>query len=119
MQSHGLECKPEEVNNLRGDEARAGFINCFKEVQRFKTQLEQYTDIKADDKAKIESLLPEDTLRAFRGMYLEKARELKKKREKEEARRLADRLKTLISSSCCSHRQLSITTISWALSPDI
>ncbi len=82
MQSHGVECKPEEVNNLRGDEARAGFINCFKEVQRLRTQLEQYTDIQSDDKAKIESLLPEDTLRAFRGMYLEKARELKKRREK-------------------------------------
>lgn len=82
MQSHGLACKPEEVSNLRGDEARAGFISCFKEVQRIRTQLEQYTDIRPDDKARIESLLPEDTLRAFRGMYLEKARELKKRREK-------------------------------------
>lgn len=82
MQSHGLECRPEEVSNLRGDEARAGFINCFKEVQRFRTQLEQYTDIQSDDKAKIESLLPEDALRAFRGMYLDTARQLKKRREK-------------------------------------
>lgn len=32
MQSHGLECHPEEVYNLQGDEARAGFINRFKEV---------------------------------------------------------------------------------------
>lgn len=82
MQTHGLKCTPDAVNQLRGDEARAGFINCFKEVQRLKTQLEQYTDLKGDDKAKIEALLPEDTLRAFRGIYLEKARELKKKREK-------------------------------------
>lgn len=82
MQTHGLECTPDAVNQLRGDEARVGFINCFKEVQRLKTQLEQYTDLKGDDKAKIEALLPEDTLRAFRGIYLEKARELKKKREK-------------------------------------
>lgn len=82
MQSHGLECKPEMVNNLRGDEARAGFINCFKEVQRFRTQLEQYTDIQPDDKAKIESLLPEDTLRAFKGMYIDTARKLEKRREK-------------------------------------
>ena len=95
MQSHGLECKPEEVNNLRGDEARAGFINCFKEVQRFKTQLEQYTDIKADDKAKIESLLPEDTLRAFKGMYLEKARELKKKREKRGSKEVSQQIEDL------------------------
>ena len=82
MQTHDLECTPDAVNQLRGDEARAGFINCFKEVQRLKTQLEQYTDLKEDDKARIEALLPEDTLRAFRGIYLEKARELKKKREK-------------------------------------
>jgi len=83
MQSHGLECKPEEVSNLCGDEARAGFINCFKEVQRLRTQLEQYTDIQPDDKTKIESLLPEDALRAFRGMYLDTARQLKKRREKQ------------------------------------
>lgn len=95
MQSHGLECKPEEVNNLRGDEARAGFINYFKEVQRFKTQLEQYTDIKADDKARIESLLPEDTLRAFKGMYLEKARELKKKREKRGSKEVGQQIEDL------------------------
>lgn len=82
MQSHGLECKPEAVNHLRGDEARAGFINCFKEIQRFKTQLEQYTDIQSEDKAKIESFLPEDMLRAFKGMYIDTARQLKKRREK-------------------------------------
>src|SRR5690606_13059161 len=27
MRSHGLECKPEEVNNLMGDRARGEFIN--------------------------------------------------------------------------------------------
>lgn len=61
MQSHGLECQPEEVYNLQGDEARAGFINCFKEVQRYRTQLDQYTDIDEQDKTKIEELFPEET----------------------------------------------------------
>ncbi len=46
MESQGLECKPEQVSNLRGDAARSEFINKFKEVQRLKTQLDQYTDIK-------------------------------------------------------------------------
>ena len=40
MQSQGLECKPEEVSNLKGDAARCEFVNKFKEVQRLRTQLE-------------------------------------------------------------------------------
>lgn len=82
MQSQGLECQAEEVFNLQGDEARAGFINCFKEVQRYRTQLEQYTDIDDQEKAEIEELLPEEALRSFRGAYLETAQQLRKQREK-------------------------------------
>jgi len=55
MQSQGLDCKPEEVANLRGDEARAGFINIFKKVQRLKTQLDQYTDLGEEERQKIAS----------------------------------------------------------------
>lgn len=82
MQSQGLECQAEEVYNLQGDEARAGFINCFKEVQRYRTQLDQYTDIDESNRAKIEALFPEDSLRSFRGSYIEVAQRLKKQREK-------------------------------------
>ena len=82
MESQGLECKPEQVSNLKGDAARSEFINKFKEVQRLKTQLDQYTDIKEDQVAKIEELLPEDTLRAFRGVYIEIAQQLKVKQGK-------------------------------------
>lgn len=81
MQSQGLECQAENVYSLQGDEARAGFINCFKEVQRYRTQLEQYTDINEQEKAKIEELLPEETLRSFRGAYIETAQQLRKLRE--------------------------------------
>ena len=95
MQSHGLECKPEEVNKLRGDEARAGFINCFKEVQRFRMRLEQYTDIQSDDKAKIDSLMQEDTLRAFKGIYIDTARRLKKKREKRGGQQVSQQIEDL------------------------
>ncbi|MDD4599845.1 MAG: type I restriction endonuclease subunit R [Negativicutes bacterium] len=83
MESQGLECKPEEVSNLKGDTARAGFIDKFKEVQRLKTQLDQYTDIKEDQAAIIEKLLPEDTLRAFRGAYIETAQRLKAQQGKD------------------------------------
>ena len=82
MQSHGLDCHPEEVYNLQGDEARAGFINCFKEVQRYRTQLDQYTDIDDRDKIKIEELFPEEALLSFRGAYLETAQGLRKQIEK-------------------------------------
>jgi type I restriction enzyme R subunit len=77
MQSQGLECRPEEVANLKGDEARAAFINHFKEVQRLRTQLNQYTDLDPETRTQIENLLPTDTLRAFQGVYLDLATRLK------------------------------------------
>lgn len=82
MDANGLACKPEEVNNLRGDEARGEFINRFKEIQRLKTQLDQYTDLSDTDKDNIEALIPEDQLRAFRGVYLETAQQLKALQDK-------------------------------------
>jgi type I restriction enzyme R subunit len=83
MQSQGLACLPQEVNNLKGDMARSEFINRFKEIQRLKTQIDQYTDIDETQQQSIAELLPEDDLRAFRGMYLETAKSLKTKQEKE------------------------------------
>ena len=83
MEANGLACKPEEVNNLKGDVARAEFINHFKEVQRLKTQLEQYTDLGADNEAKIEALLPNEQLRSFKAAYLETAKRLKEKQNNE------------------------------------
>lgn len=82
MESQGLGCAPEEVSNLKGDAARCEFINRFKEVQRLKTQLDQYTDLSEEHSASIEKRLPEDQLRAFRGMYLETAQQLKAQQSK-------------------------------------
>ncbi|XQC06610.1 type I restriction endonuclease subunit R, EcoR124 family [Arcobacter cryaerophilus gv. pseudocryaerophilus] len=82
MFSQGLENKPEEVSNLKGDEARGQFINLFKEVQRLKTQLDQYTDLTDENNQTIEQIIPKDTLRAFKGMYLETAQRLKEKQAK-------------------------------------
>ncbi len=80
MKSQGLQCAPEEVPNLKGDEARAEFINRFKEVQRLKTQLDQYTDLTEEDRETIEGALPKESLNAFRGVYLETAQRLKEQR---------------------------------------
>jgi type I restriction enzyme R subunit len=83
MQTSDLVCEPHEVYNLKGDTAKISFINYFKEVQRFKTQLDQYTDLNPEQKQRIETILSEDQLREFRSSYLETAKLLKEKQQKE------------------------------------
>ncbi|MCF7355528.1 type I restriction endonuclease subunit R [Vibrio sp. CK2-1] len=79
MQKQGLECHPSEVANLQGDAQRASFINHFKEVQKLKNQLEQYTELDEEQKTQVAQTLPIDVLRGFKGAYLETAKELKRK----------------------------------------
>ena len=83
MQSHGLACKAEEVCNLRGDEAPCRFYQVvLKRCNALRTKLDQYTDLNEESCQRIEELLPEESLRAFRGVYIETAQQLRKKREK-------------------------------------
>lgn len=82
MATKGLACEPSEALNLKGDTSKAEFINHFKEVQRLKTQLDQYTDLDHQSKTTIEEQLPTDTLRGFKAVYLETALELKRKQGK-------------------------------------
>lgn len=90
MNLHDLEFKAEEVANLRGDEAKAGFINHFKEVLRYKTQLNQYTDIieTASDEPGFANEgmgsygFTDNELSAFHGAYLDLAKELRDRRDK-------------------------------------
>jgi len=82
MAFNHLENKPDQITNLKGDEARAEFINTFKEVQRLKTQLDQYTELSAKQKEKIDDIIKPDDLKAFRGAYLETAQNLKKQQVK-------------------------------------
>ena len=82
MQSQGLACAPEAVPQLKGDDARAAFIKNFKEVQRLKTQLDQYTDLTEDNAAAIEHILPREDLQAFRGVYLDTAQRLKAQQDR-------------------------------------
>ena len=84
MESKGLDCKPSEVSNLKGDEARAEFINTFKEVQRLKSQLDQYTDLEEIQANTIEALLPTDDLRSFKSAYIDTAKRLKVQQGKED-----------------------------------
>jgi type I restriction enzyme R subunit len=78
MQEHNLVNEPQEVYNLRGDAAKIAFIKNFKEVQRLKTQLDQYTDLDEEQQTTIEAILPKDKLQEFKSSYIEKAKELRK-----------------------------------------
>ena len=82
MKSQGLATAPEAVPNLKGDAARVCFIERFKEVQRLKTQLDQYTDLTGEDKAAIEKVLPNEAHRGFKCAYLETAQRLKAQQAK-------------------------------------
>ena len=82
MASQGLENAPDQVANLKGDEARAGFINHFKQVQRLKMQLNQYTDLTEKDISRIEKIIPQEQLQAFRGVYIDVAKDLRAKQGK-------------------------------------
>lgn len=83
MQEHNLVNEPQEVYNLKGDAARISFVQNFKEVQRLKTQLDQYTDLDEEQKAKIKAILPDDTLQEFRSSYIETAKQLREIQQKE------------------------------------
>lgn len=83
MKEHNLVNEPQEVYNLRGDAAKIAFIKNFKEVQRLKTQLDQYTDLDEEQRVAIEAILPKDNLQAFRSSYLETAKQLREIQQKE------------------------------------
>ncbi|HPX59780.1 MAG TPA: type I restriction endonuclease subunit R [Bacteroidales bacterium] len=83
MCKHDLACEPQEVYNLRGDAAKIAFIKNFKEIQRLKTQLDQYTDIDKRQQAEIEAILPKEKLLEFRCSYIETAKQLRTIQQKE------------------------------------
>ena len=83
MAEHNLISEPQAVYNLRGDAAKIAFVKNFKEVQRLKTQLDQYTDLDEDQQDKIESILPKEKLQEFRSSYIETAKQLREIQQKE------------------------------------
>ena len=90
MEQSKLLFEPQEVYNIKGDVARVEFINRFKEVQRFKTQLEQYTDLDKAQINHIEECLPDEQYRSFRASYLEMAKQLKDIQQREGDKAPAD-----------------------------
>ncbi|QIK81007.1 type I restriction endonuclease subunit R [Lysobacter sp. HDW10] len=90
MASQGLSGKPEDIANVKGDAARAGFVERFKQVQKLKTQLDQYTDLDDAQKQQIETILPRDEHNAFRGAYLETAQRLRAQQAKPDSKKNED-----------------------------
>jgi type I restriction enzyme, R subunit len=82
MQSQGLSGRAEDVAKLKGDDARAAFLEAFKKVQKLQTQLDQYTDLTTEQEQAIQAVLPKDELSAFRGAYLETAQRLRAQQAK-------------------------------------
>ncbi|MES2359918.1 MAG: type I restriction endonuclease subunit R [Gemmatimonadota bacterium] len=82
MKSQNLTSTPEDVANLKGDDARVAFVKHFKEVQRVQTQLDQYTDLTPAQESTIQSILPTAELHSFRGVYLETAQRLRAEQNK-------------------------------------
>jgi len=83
LTGQNLISEPQAVYNLRGDAAKISFVKNFKEVQRLKTQLDQYTDLDEGQQDKIESILPEEKLQEFRSSYIETAKQLMEIQQKE------------------------------------
>jgi len=83
MKEQDLSCEPQQVYNLRGDAARIAFVKTFKEVQRLKIQLDQYTDLDEEQKESIEGILGEQKFQEFRSSYLETARQFRDIQKKE------------------------------------
>jgi type I restriction enzyme R subunit len=79
LKSRKLDFVPSSIPNLKGDQARIEFANHYKAIQKFKTQLSQYTDLAPENAAEIETILPEETHRGFKGAYLSTAQRLREK----------------------------------------
>src|SRR3546814_18256539 len=71
LHSQGLSGQPEDIANLKVDAARAAFVEHFKQVQKLKTQLDQYTDLTSVQAQHIDQVLPSDELNAIRGASLD------------------------------------------------
>jgi len=83
MTENNLVNEPQAVYNLKGDAARIAFVKSFKEVQRLKTQLDQYTDLDEEQKEKIEAILSKESLLEFKSSYIETAKQLREIQQKE------------------------------------
>ena len=82
MRQNNLAYEPQEVYNLKGDTSRIAFVKNFKEVQRLKTQLDQYTDLNEEQQTQIEEILPENTFRSFKSSYIETAKQFREIQQK-------------------------------------
>jgi type I restriction enzyme R subunit len=116
MKTQCLDCTPSTVANLKGDAAKAAFISHFKEVQRLKTQLDQYTDLTEETKpASIKYCLRKTYAASKANIWrLPKGSESSKARPAAKTIPLTTQLIRSTLSLCCPPPPSLITTTSWA-----
>ena len=112
MLSQGLANAPEEVANLKGDVARAQFVNLFKDVQRFKlSSISIPIHLKSKD-SRSKGSCQQINYWDLRGVYLETARRLKEQQDKDQT---LPEVQQLDFEFVLLPLRLLITTLSWAL----
>ena len=79
--SEGLKCNANDAASLKGETAKRGFIKTFKEVQRLRLHLHQYTDLTPKQEKDIEKILPEELQYGLKTHYLDHARKLNQERK--------------------------------------
>lgn len=109
MASQGLPNVPEQVANLKGDDARGQFINLFKEVQRLKTQLDQYTDLTPETPLASSKSSPMTNCAPSEACIWKPPSASRHNM----AKAATNPCNNSISSSCCSPPPSSTTTTSW------
>ncbi|MGU9977413.1 MAG: type I restriction endonuclease subunit R [Candidatus Oxydemutatoraceae bacterium WSBS_2016_MAG_OTU14] len=76
-----LKNDPSEVANVKGTNARNEIIRTFKEVQRERIQLDQYTDLTPKQEDEIGKIMDEDTYQGFRMGILELVKQQQSKKD--------------------------------------
>ena len=80
-QEEGLVNEPQGTYLSALEIAEIAFLNSFKEVQRIKIQLDQYTDLLEEQKATIEALLSKEQFQKHRQNYLKAAQKMQEVEE--------------------------------------
>jgi len=83
MSAQNLAEEPEEVYNLKGDAARIQFLKNFKDIQKLRNELDQYTDLSDEERQQVEAILPEAKFLEFRTNYIETAKRYQERERKD------------------------------------
>lgn len=81
MKNNALDGTPNDIVNLKGDNARIQFIQKFREIQQYQTQLDQYTDLSNDQQQQRKKIISDDDMQIFKAHYIETAHQLRQRQQ--------------------------------------